>query len=101
MIIRPTLRSLLIAIAFIKAHVATLCITCIALHTEGKPKAENPVVRKPNLEKSFCAQNAEGGKVLSCGKPKARYDLAVLKSQRQPKKSLVARNAEGSESTVA
>ena len=88
---------------------ATLCITCIALHCDGKPKAESPVVRKAKggkscyakPEKSSCAQNADGRKVLLCGKPKARYDLAVLKSRRQPKESPVVRNAEGPESPVA
>ena len=76
----------------------TLCITCIALHCDGKPKAESPVVRKAEGKKSYhakpekssCAQNADGGKVLLCGKLKARYDLAVLKSRRQPRESPVA-----------
>ena len=52
-------------------------------------------------ENSFYAQNAEGGKVLSFEKPKARYDLSVLKSWRQPKESPVARNAEGPKSPIA
>ena len=46
-------------------------------------------------------RKAEGEKALLCGKPKARHDLPVLKSRRQPKESHVAQNAEGPESPVA
>ena len=40
LIIRPTFCSLPIATAFIKDHIATLCITGILLHSFEKPKAK-------------------------------------------------------------
>ena len=100
MLIRPTLRSLLIATAFIKLIwqlFASLALHCTV--TESRRRKVLSCV-KPKPEKSFCAQNAEGGQILLCGKPKARYDLPVLKSRRQPKKSPVARNAEGLKTPV-
>ena len=36
-------------------------------------------------------RKAEDEKVMSCEMPKARYDLPVLKSRRQPKESPVVR----------
>ena len=131
---RPTLRSLLIAIAFYLSRTAICASHSIALHCNGDPKMltlkqevlrrEMPRARKvlsckkPKAEKSFgakcrgqgksfCAKSrrqrspsvckAEGGKVLSCEMPKARYDQPVLKSRRHPKKSPVMRKAEGRE----
>ena len=102
LIMRPTLRSLLITIASYLSRTAICASHSIALHCSGEPKMltlKQKVLRR---------EMPRARKVLSCEKPKAEKSFGAkcrgqgkscrAKSRRQ--RSPSARNAEGKESPI-
>ena len=78
LIIRPTLCSSLITIAFIKARMATfLHHFALYLHCGEKPKEESPVVRKAEGREVRRHEMPRAKKVLSCEKLKAEKSFSA------------------------